>query len=501
MAKIMNLYKSKSDIWYYLIAYIEVSVLCLYGDILPSDSKAMDWCKGVFWQIHNSQIFYALNFALLLIGAVYMLDKQLPRKVFRLSRCLVYGLSIILVVICTSKHPLAIEYFSLAFSFLFCLLILELSKFFSGSKNSIVSNADGFVADCYSLDELQNVGWDKYAESLLARLEKTNTSEKSFAVSLTGSWGTGKTTFLGYLKEDMHKRGLNFVDFNPWLSSSTETIIQDFFHTLNGKLDELGVELEDEIDEYVKLLFRWSDNTLADKVSEAFKLGGNNDLSALRERLSMGLNLLDGNLYILIDDIDRLQGKEIFEVLKLIRNTADFNHIIYVVTCDKEYVLQSLQDQIKKPDEYLKKIFQLELMFPLYEDYLLTHLFNTELRSHTHYGVELQNQLNNLEMNLSEINIYLKDYIANFRDAKRLVNVFMLNIDYIDKQKVVADFNVKELFLILLFEFTDDTGFKMFRENLWDFLQTNISDSKYVELINRDTLVARKFCNGSIRLL
>lgn len=131
--------------------------------------------------------FIIVNFALLLIGAVYMLDKQLPRKVFRLSRCLVYGISIILVVICTSKHPLAIEYFSLAFSFLFCLLILELSKFFSGSKNSIVSNADGFVADCYSLDELQNVGWDKYAESLLARLEKTNTGEKAFALSIKNS--------------------------------------------------------------------------------------------------------------------------------------------------------------------------------------------------------------------------------------------------------------------------------------------------------------------------
>lgn len=501
MAKIVNLYKSKSDIWYYLIAYIEVSVLCLYGDILPSDSKAMDWCKGVFWQIHNSQIFYALNFALLLIGAVYMLDKQLPRKVFRLSRCLVYGISIILVVICTSKHPLAIEYFSLAFSFLFCLLILELSKFFSGSKNSIVSNADGFVADCYSLDELQNVGWDKYAESLLARLEKTNTGEKAFAVSLAGSWGTGKTTFLGYLKEDMSKKKRNYVDFNPWLSSSTETIIKDFFHTLNGKLNELGIELEDEFDEYVKLLFRWSDKTFADKVSEALKLDEDNDLSALRERLAKGLNLLDGNLYILIDDIDRLQGKEIFEVLKLIRNTADFNHIVYVVTCDKDYMLQSLQDQIKKPDEYLKKIFQLELMFPQYEGYLLTHLFNTELQSHTHYGVELQNQLNNLEMNLSEDKIYLMDYIANFRDAKRLVNVFMLNLDYIDKQKVVADFNVKELFLILLFEFTDEAGFKMFRDNLWNLIKTNISDSKYVELTSKEVLVDYKFRKGSVRLL
>lgn len=101
-------------------SYIEVSVLCLYGDILPSDSKAMDWCKGIFWQIHNSQIFYALNFILLFIGAVYMLDKH----------------------------------------FLFCLLIfLNWGKFFSGSKNSTASNADGFVADCYRLDELQNVGW------------------------------------------------------------------------------------------------------------------------------------------------------------------------------------------------------------------------------------------------------------------------------------------------------------------------------------------------------
>lgn len=164
-------------------------------------------------------------------------------------------------------------------------------------------------------------------------------------------------------------------------------------------------------------------------------------------------------------------------------------------------MLQSLQDQIKKPDEYLKKIFQLELMFPQYEGYLLTHLFNTELQSHTHYGVELQNQLNNLEMNLSEDKIYLMDYIANFRDAKRLVNVFMLNLDYIDKQKVVADFNVKELFLILLFEFTDEAGFKMFRDNLWNLIKTNISDSKYVELTSKEVLVDYKFRKGSVRLL
>ncbi|WP_334645122.1 KAP family P-loop NTPase fold protein [Segatella copri] len=461
----MKLYSSKSDIWYYLVVYMEIMAVCLFGDILPSDSQAMIWCRSIFDQVHNSPSFYAFNFILLLTGAVYMLNKQMHRKVFRISKCVSYVTSILLVVVCSSKHPMAIEYLALAFSFLTCLLIFELNKLFVGAKESDIPNAgvEGFVADCSKQEDLQNVGWDKYAESLLTRLEGTNAVDGAFTVSLTGSWGTGKTTFLSYLKDHMHKNGLVYMDFNPWLSNSTETIIQDFFQALNSKLCEQGIELEDEIDEYVKLLFKWGNESLADKVSEVFPFGDGKDLSVLREELSSGLNLLDGKLYILIDDIDRLQGKEIFEVLKLIRNTADFNHIVYIVTCDKEYVLQSLQDQIKKPDEYLKKIFQLELKFPQYERYLLTHLFKTELLAHTHYDAGLQNQLNNLEMELGRDNIYLRDYLSNFRDAKRLVNIFMLNLDYIAKQGVVADFNIKELFLILLFEYTDEVGFNKFR--------------------------------------
>lgn len=75
----MNLLNAKSDIWYYLIAYIEVFVLCLYGDILPSDSKAIDSCKEIFGLIHHSQCFYTLNLFLLFIGAVYVLYRQLTR--------------------------------------------------------------------------------------------------------------------------------------------------------------------------------------------------------------------------------------------------------------------------------------------------------------------------------------------------------------------------------------------------------------------------------------
>ena len=33
----MKLYSSKSDIWYYLVVYMEIMAVCLFGDILPSD--------------------------------------------------------------------------------------------------------------------------------------------------------------------------------------------------------------------------------------------------------------------------------------------------------------------------------------------------------------------------------------------------------------------------------------------------------------------------------
>lgn len=499
----MRLHRSKLDICYYLFAYVEVMLLCLYGDILPPNSSTMYWCRGAFEQIHNSPIFYAFNFILLLIGAVYVLSKQLPRKIFRLAKCVFYVTSISLVVACADKHPEAIEFLALAFSFFSCLLIFELDKYFWGAERlkASTTGTDGFVADCSKQEDLQDVGWEKYAKSLLVRLEATNTIDKSFTVSLTGNWGTGKSTFLGYLKKAMREEGLAYMDFNPWLSNSTETIIRDFFQTLSSKLCELGIELEDEFDEYVKLLFKCGIESLAAKVGEAFQLDGNKDLSALREELSQGLNFLDGNFYVLIDDIDRLQGREIFEILKLIRNTADFNHIIYVVTCDKEYVLHSLKNYVERPDEYLKKIFQLELKFPQYESYLLTHLFKTELDAHTHYDAGLQNQLNNLEIVLGRDKIHLEDYLSNFRDAKRLVNVFILDLDYIVKQNVVADFNIKELFLVLLFEFTDGVGFKKFRENLWDLVHSKSLSSKSLELVNEENLASYKFCSNSLHIL
>ena len=67
-------------------------------------------------------------------------------------------------------------------------------------------------------------------------------------------------------------------------------------------------------------------------------------------------------IVIIIDDIDRLEGKEIFEVLRIIRNTAKFNNIIYIVAYDKDHVV----GQLCLPEFGIEKDY-LEKMAPIKE--------------------------------------------------------------------------------------------------------------------------------------
>lgn len=501
----MKLYHSKSDIWYYLLLYIEIMAISLYGDILPLELAFSKSVLDLFTYIDRSAFLYAFTWVLLFVGLAWLLNKQRQTKIFRISHCLFYAMTTVLLFLSAQKHNLIVEYFGLFWSYFVCAFVFELLKLDRiVHKNAAVNNgADGFVVDSSKQDDLENVGWKEYADSLLSRLAETNTKDTSFAVALTGSWGTGKTTFLSLLKNAMNNREIAYMEYNPWMSSSVEMIIRDFFIALNLKLKQVGVKLEDEIDDYVKMLFNWNNGNLADKVKEAFHLSDNQNIATLRGKISEGLNLLDGNLYILIDDIDRLQKEEIFEVLKLIRNTADFNHIVYVVTLDKEYVASSLKELgIVRNDEYLKKIFQVELKFPMFEQYLLTHLFKEKLLAHTHYQEELQKQLNKLEYVLSKADVVIYEYISNFRDIKRLVNEFVLNLDYISKQGVVADFDIKDLFLIHLLEFVDEKSYKIFRQNLWAILRQNPSDRKYLELaMNHEQLSKIGLTQQAIKLI
>lgn len=75
---------------------------------------------------------------------------------------------------------------------------------------------------------------------------------------------------------------------------------------------------------------------------------------------------------VFIDDIDRLNAAEIKEVLRLIRNTANFPYIQFIVAYDKNYVCETLKNNgINTPDRYLEKFFNVEMSLPKSEERVL----------------------------------------------------------------------------------------------------------------------------------
>lgn len=90
------------------------------------------------------------------------------------------------------------------------------------------------------------------------------------------------------------------------------------------------------------------------------------------DMISKLLIKLNKRIFVIIDDIDRLDNDELFEVLRMIRNSANFPNTVFLVPFDKSYAMHAMTEKkIYNPQEYLKKIFDVEVsLTPIHESYL-----------------------------------------------------------------------------------------------------------------------------------
>ncbi|WP_422653172.1 hypothetical protein IZU89_15130 [Cellulophaga lytica] len=63
-------------------------------------------------------------------------------------------------------------------------------------------------------------------------------------------------------------------------------------------------------------------------------------------RINLTLKDLNKRFVVFVDDLDRLSNKEVLQVLKLVRNTANFKNFIFIVALDKDYILNELMKKM-----------------------------------------------------------------------------------------------------------------------------------------------------------
>jgi len=105
-------------------------------------------------------------------------------------------------------------------------------------------------------------------------------------------------------------------------------------------------------------------------------------LSRSKDKLVSALQELDHAIIVTIDDIDRLEPRDAFEVLRLIRSVADLPNVTYLLCYDSDILAESIQETagIKNGHVFLEKIVQLTVMVPTPEPFQLRNWFTDELK-------------------------------------------------------------------------------------------------------------------------
>ena len=325
----------------------------------------------------------------------------------------------------------------------------------------------GFIVD--KVETITDEAIKKYAISIINQLLSTDLKDGSFAVGITGEWGSGKTSFLTLL-EDEFKGKADVVKFNPWMCKSPEQITNDFFNSLRLQLSDKHSVLKRPIKDYSKLLNEASSfSTILGYITKfSLSIPSEDSLQEKRNHLSELFKIMDRPVVVLIDDLDRLESDEVFEVLRLIRNTADFSNVIYIVAYDKEYIMSILKKQdIEDASYYLEKIFRLELHQPKAEKYQLYDMLQETMKEQSDNNEMVTGLLDRIDNDQKDLVLSI---LNNYRRVRNFTRRFIFNLEYIQAH-FTNELKFKDLMWLELLEMSDKTTYEQLYEAPDKFLE------------------------------
>lgn len=456
-----------------IIATVIVSLLVLTGIASPNDflkllTAVLQPLHGIYKVATETQwlqvVFYASLCALFFYLAVRKILKQhwsIYKSIILFFAAILFWEATWATQYTTFKEcVLLICAIGLSVCFLFeiVLALVALNK----KTNEKTETGAGLIEDLPNEKEDNDLGRKHFARTLAKRIISTNASQESFAVCINGTWGTGKTTFLNYLHDQIKKNSPNatILDFAPWLSSSPNQIIKDFFITLRKSLgvDDSGLDID--LKRYAGLLMSASSDvtSVLPNVINMFSKPVAS-LDELRNQINIKLSEINHKVYIFIDDVDRLDNDEVLETLRLIRNTAKFSHLVYIVAFDKAYVKNAIKSVLENEnlaDRYIDKIFQLEVTLPLYENITIYYELVDDLKNHLKLNNKDIAEITNEILSAPGRGLRIDEFLKTFRDAKRYANLLLVSISqFYEDGEHNDEISLRDLIWIELIHYCD----------------------------------------------
>ncbi len=327
---------------------------------------------------------------------------------------------------------------------LFILIVYNPKRKFAPQKTAKNLLIEDNLFENRKVDVLKR---EPYASHIAYVINEQSTN-KSFAIGITGKWGSGKSVFLEQLCNKLENAII--IPFNPWLSKKTNLIIDDFFNVVAEKIDPYNNTLSKQLKTYADTLLDVED-TINIKFSRAIGLSSSDSYSSLeKQRYNIRQNILkqELKLVVLIDDLDRLNGEEILSVLSLIRNSFNFPNTFFTVAFDHDYVIDVLKKKdISNPLLFLEKIFQLEIDLPSFPNEILKpQLIELLSQGKTESQIqELSSIFDELDKQVGFTNLF-----RNLRECIKFAN--SVNLSY---HKKIMEVDIADSIALELIKFKD----------------------------------------------
>lgn len=282
----------------------------------------------------------------------------------------------------------------------------------------------------------------------LAKAILNYTKQDNFVISLCGKWGSGKTSIINMVVEEMDELTKNkedksiIIQFNPWNYTDSDQLISQFFSTLQNKLlnyksNENLKNIGDLFQNYGSILDYTRYIPVVGKyfkpVRGLFKGFGksaenkylkDNTIESQKDKIITALKGQNQKFIIIIDDIDRLTNSQIRSIFQLVNSIAGFPNMIYLLSFDREVVTRALGEvQNCDGNEYLEKIIQVPFNVPEASKQMVNNILIDrvdEILQRNNYAISTEDNSYCADV----INNSVLPFIDSVRDINRILNSF-----------------------------------------------------------------------------
>jgi len=314
------------------------------------------------------------------------------------------------------------------------------------------------------------LGFSPMAWVVHRNLKALDLSQGSLTVGVIAPWGRGKSSFINLLRKQLEGDGGIIIPFNPRGSKSISSIPEDFFDTFAKELSRHYLGFGLLLARYTKHIGLLNQYTWTRPVGSLLTLllPGKE-----QEAVNRTLRELGKRVYVLLDDLDRLSGEEILEVLKLMDRNASFSNTVFIVAYDKDYVNNVLKKHLDHGlnHSFIDKYISWEIPLPGPDKKMLERFMRRELRMRVKDGDSIVYA--EIQRGWKEVGSTVVESLNSVRDIKRYLNLMLPGYP-----GVFSEVDCRDFFLLYLLCYKDLGVYLALHSRR--FLQLDVSTQTYV---------------------